>query len=229
MSLPIQHKFGKEIDFPTKTVALVFFDFGINDIDVALGIHKDIAGKKVPNLIGFVDEMSNFIFLFKPQSCHIGVNYYLVCGMGICHTRLYDDWLYGTAIESSKTMKAIGCIGENDVVHQNLAEKSHDAAAIEKVIDFVYDLFCHIGVVLVAAWTWDAEAEDIQHGNPKALFLGHSLSGLLFDIEGGYICSASSTLRFMYCAKSLELIGDCCDAAIFRFLRSVTSLWNGLR
>ena len=29
--------------------------------------------------------------------------------------------------------------------------------------------------------------------------------------------------------NSLELIGDCCDAAIFRILRSVTSLWNWLR
>ena len=34
MSVSKHHKFGKEIDFPTKTVALVFFDFGINDIDV---------------------------------------------------------------------------------------------------------------------------------------------------------------------------------------------------
>ena len=42
----------------------------------------------------------------------------------------------------------------------------------------------------------------------------------------GYICLAISKLRFMYCAKSLELIGDCCDAAIFRILRSVASLWN---
>ena len=45
----------------------------------------------------------------------------------------------------------------------------------------------------------------------------------------GYICLAISKLRFMYCAKSLELIGDCCDAAIFRILRSVASLWNWLR
>ena len=44
-----------------------------------------------------------------------------------------------------------------------------------------------------------------------------------------YILLAISRLRFMYCAKSLEFIGDCCDAAIFRILRSVTSLWNWLR
>ena len=36
ISVSKQHKFGKEIDFPTKTVALVFFDFGINDIDVGI-------------------------------------------------------------------------------------------------------------------------------------------------------------------------------------------------
>ena len=44
-----------------------------------------------------------------------------------------------------------------------------------------------------------------------------------------YILAAISTLCFIYCAKSLELIGDCCDTAIFRILRSVTSLWNWLR
>ena len=44
-----------------------------------------------------------------------------------------------------------------------------------------------------------------------------------------YICLAISKLRFMYSAKSLELIDDCCDAAIFRILRSVASLWNWLR
>ena len=47
--------------------------------------------------------------------------------------------------------------------------------------------------------------------------------------QGIYICLANSKLRFMYCAKSAELIGDCCDASIFFILRSVTSLWNWFR
>ena len=33
----------------------------------------------------------------------------------------------------------------------------------------------------------------------------------------------------MYSAKSLEFIGDFCDSAIFRILRSVASLWNWLK
>ena len=56
---------------------------------------------------------------------------------------------------------------------------------------------------------------------------GSHLAPLLLSIN--YIFFAISTLRFMYCANSFEFIGDCCDAAIFRFLRSVTSLWNWLR
>ena len=55
------------------------------------------------------------------------------------------------------------------------------------------------------------------------------LSYSLLSLETAYICLAISKLRFMYCAKSFEFIGDCCDAAIFRILRSVTSLWNWLR
>ena len=51
----------------------------------------------------------------------------------------------------------------------------------------------------------------------------------LLRLKSTYILEAISTLRFMYCAKSLEFIDDCCDAAIFRILRSVTSLWNWLR
>lgn len=51
----------------------------------------------------------------------------------------------------------------------------------------------------------------------------------LFDLKVVYIAFANSKLRFMYSAKSAELIGESCDAAIFRFLRSVTSLWNLFR
>ena len=42
--------------------------------------------------------------------------------------------------------------------------------------------------------------------------------------KSAYIAFANSKLRFIYSAKSAELIGDFCDAAIFRFLRFVTSL-----
>ena len=42
--------------------------------------------------------------------------------------------------------------------------------------------------------------------------------------KSAYIAFANSKLRFIYSAKSAELIGDFCDAAIFRFLRIVTSL-----
>ena len=63
----------------------------------------------------------------------------------------------------------------------------------------------------------------------KRCWLLTLFSGTLLRFKTTYILEAISTLRFMYCAKSLEFIGDCCDAAIFRILRSVTSLWNWLR
>ena len=114
-------------------------------------------------------------------------------------------------------------------MHQNLAQQAHDASAIKQVVDFINDLLANIGVVLITAWARNTKVEDIHHGNPKTLVLRHLLSSTLFCLKTTYILEAISTLRFMYFAKSLELIGDCCDAAIFRILRSVTSLWNWLR
>ena len=106
--------------------------------------------------------------------------------------------------------------------HKDVAFGINEDIARNKVPYFV-------GVVLIATWTWHAQVEDIHHGNPIAIGFGHLFSSTLFNFKTAYLCLAISKLRFMYCAKSLELIGDCCDAAIFRILRSVTSLWNWLR
>ena len=38
-----------------------------------------------------------------------------------------------------------------------------------------------------------------------------------------------SKLRFMYCAKSLEFIGDCCDATIFRVGQSPLTHYETIR
>ena len=105
----------------------------------------------------------------------------------------------------------------------------HNAAAIQKIVDFVDDFLCNVSVIFIPAWTRYAQVEHIHHGNPIAIGFGHLFSSTLLSLDAAYICLAISRLRFIYCAKSLELIGDCCDAAIFRILRSVTSLWNWLR
>ena len=85
------------------------------------------------------------------------------------------------------------------------------------------------GTGTIVTWTRNTKIEDIHHRDPETLAFSHLFSGTLLGLETTYILLAISRLRFMYCAKSLELIGDCCDAAIFRILRSVTSLWNWLR
>lgn len=88
--------------------------------------------------------------------------------------------------------------------------------------------FGDVCVVFMSAWTGNPQTKYVHHGKPKTLGFGHLFSGSLLGFEPSYICFASARLRFMYSAKSLELIGDFCDSAIFRILRLVTSLWNWL-
>lgn len=71
-----------------------------------------------------------------------------------------------------------------------------------------------------------SEMKNVHHWNPKALGLRQSFCYALFCFKAIYMLAAISKLCFIYCAKSFELIGDCCDSAIFRIFRSVTSLWN---
>ena len=70
----------------------------------------------------------------------------------------------------------------------------------------------------------NTEAKYFHHGNPVTFGFRHLLRCPLFELISAYINFASAKLRFMYSAKSTELIGDFRDAAIFRLLRSVTSL-----
>ncbi len=70
----------------------------------------------------------------------------------------------------------------------------------------------------------NTETKYIYHGNPETSGFRHLLRYPLFERKRIYINFAIAKLRFMYSAKSTELIGDFRDAAIFRLLRSVTSL-----
>ena len=201
----------------------------IHHKDVAFGINEDIARNKVPYFVGVVGIASFSCSLLKAQRCHICVDHHLGGRMGISDSRLDNNRLDGTTIEAGKSIERISCIREDGVMHQNLSKQSHYATAIQKIVDFVDNFLCNISVIFIPAWTRNAQVKDVHYGNPIAIGFGHLFSSTLLCLESAYICLAISKLRFIYCAKSLELIGDCCDAAIFRILRSVTSLWNWLR
>ena len=205
------------------------FDFRINHKDVAFIVNEYVTRNKVPYLMSVVPESPDLTGFLKPQGSHIGINHYLCGRMGIGYTRLNDNRLDSTSVESGKPVESISGIRENEIVHHNLPEQAHYAAAIKKIVDLIDDLLSNIGVVFVAAWPRHSQVENIHHGNPIATSLGHRFGCALLNLKVTYIWLAISRLRFMYCAKSLEFIGDCCDAAIFRILRSVTSLWNWLR
>ena len=76
----------------------------------------------------------------------------------------------------------------------------------------------------MATGSGDTKTENIGHWYPKAFGFRQLFRHSLFGYNRSYIAFANSKLRFIYSAKSAELIGDFCDAAIFRFLRFVTSL-----
>lgn len=76
----------------------------------------------------------------------------------------------------------------------------------------------------MTARTWNAEPHNIHHWKPETSGFGHLFGCPLLQLTVLYICFARARFRFMYSAKSVELIGDFRDAAIFRILRSVTSL-----
>ena len=183
--------------------------------DVTLGINKDVARNKIPYLVGIVGVSSLCSCLLKSQCSHIGVNHHLGGRMGVGYSWLNNNRLYSTAIEACKTIKRIGGFREDKIVYQNLSKQGYNTAAVQKIIDFVDDIFCYVGVVLITTWTRNAQVENIHHRNPKAIGLSQLLSYSLLSLETAYICLAISKLRFMYCAKSFEFIGDCCDAAIF--------------
>ena len=205
------------------------FYLSIYNIYITFIVNEDIARNKVPYLVGVVGIASFSCSFLKAQRCHIGINHHLGSWMGISYSWLDNNRLDGTTVETGKSIERIGSIREDEVVHQNLSKQAHNATAIQKIVDFVDDFLCNVGIVLIATWAWYAQVENIHHGNPIAVGFGHLFSSTLLCFETAYICLAISKLRFMYCAKSLEFIGDCCDAAIFRILRSVTSLWNWLR
>ena len=204
-------------------------DFRIYHKDVALIVNKNIARNDVPHFILAIGEATHGSCLLEPQCCHIGVNHNLSGRTSIGYAWLHNDGLYGATIKTCKRMKRIGCVGENEIVHQHFSEQFNNAAAVQKIVHFVNDMVSHIGVVLVSTGTRYAQTENICHRKPIAIRFRHCFSGPVFHLKMTYILLAISRLRFMYSAKSFELIGNCCNAAIFRFLRSVTSLWNWLR
>ena len=205
------------------------FDFSIDNKYVSLVVCQHITRQEIPYVVHSVGETSLFRGLFESQCCHIGI-YHNLCGRtSIGNPWLYNDRLHRAAIEACKTIEGISGIRENGVMHQKFIQQTCNASTIKQVVHFVNDFLCNVCVVFMATGAWNAKVEYLWHRNPKALRFGELLGNPLFCLERGYICFASSTLRFIYSAKSLEFIGDCCDAAIFRFLRSVTSLWNRLR
>ena len=204
-------------------------DFRIYHKDVALFVNKNIARNDVPHFILAIGEATHRSCLLEPQCCHIGVNHNLSGRTSIGYAWLHNDGLYGATIKTCKRMKRIGCVGENEIVHQHFSEQFNNAAAVQKIVHFINDMVSHIGVVLVSTRTRNAQTENICHRKPIAIRFCHRFGGSLFCFKAAYMLLAISRLRFMYCANSLEEIGNCCNAAIFRFLRSVTSLWNWLR
>ncbi len=197
--------------------------------DVSFIIDKNVTRHYIPNLVLTVPETAILSGLLEAEGSQIGVNLNLCGWMGIGYSWLDDNRLNGAPIKPSKAIKGISGIWKKGVVHHDFVQQANYTPTIKQVVHFINDFLSNVSVVFVAAWTWNAKVEDIHHGNPVTLTFSHLLSGTLLGFKTAYIFEAISTLRFMYCAKSLELIGDCCDAAIFRILRSVTSLWNWLR
>ncbi len=201
----------------------------INHKDVAILVNQHVTRNKVPYLIGTIRETPFLGSLLKTESGHVGI-YHNLCGWtGIGNAWLDNDWLNRAAIKASKTIEGISSVREKKVVQQNLFEQRCYTAAVQKIVDFIYNVICNISVILISARPRNTQVENVHHGNLIVADFSHLFSSTLLCLKTTYICLAISKLRFMYCAKSLELIGDCCDAAIFRILRSVASLWNWLR
>ena len=205
------------------------FDFCINHKNVTFGINKNITRYNIPNLVLAVSETAILSCFLETEGSHIGINLNLCGWMSVGYSGLGNNGLDGASIKPCKAIKGISGVWEKSIVHQNLMQQANNTPTIKQVVHFINYFLSNVGVVFVAAWTRNAKVKDIHHRDPETLAFCHLLSGTLFRLETTYILLAISTLRFMYCAKSLELIGDCCDAAIFRILRSVTSLWNWLR
>ena len=201
-----------------------FLNLGINNEYVTFGIHKGVSGNDIPNIKASVCKASFICGFLKTKCRHIRFNHNHRSRMCISYSWLANYWLYGTPIKACKSMKAISCVREYLVVHQNLSEQGNYASTVQKIVHFINSICRYIGVVFITAGPGDSKIEYLHHGNPKPMFLCHLLSSTLLGIEVCHICLANSTLRFIYCAKSFEFIGDCCDTAIFRILRSVTSL-----
>jgi len=113
------------------------FHLSVNHKDVTFGINEDIlalckrqsraARNKVPYFVGVVGIAPLRGSLLKPQCCHISVNHDLSGRMGISYSWLDNNRLDGTTIEARKSIERIGCIREDEVVHQNLSKQSQES------------------------------------------------------------------------------------------------------
>lgn len=200
------------------------FYFRINNEDVTFCINKGVSWNNIPNFIASVCKASFICGFLKTKCRHIRFNHNHRSRMCICYSWLANYRLYGTPIKTCKSMEAISCVRKYLVVHQNLPKQGNYASTVQKIVHFINGISRYIGIVFITAGSRDSKIEYLHHGNPKPMLLCHQLCSTLLGIEVCHICLANSTLRFIYCAKSFEFIGDCCDAAIFRILRSVTSL-----
>ena len=200
-----------------------FLYFSINNEDVTFGIYKGISGNNIPYFITSVCKASFICGFLKTKCRHIRFNHNHRSRMCIRYSWLANYRLYGTPIKACKSMETISCFREYLIVHQNLPKQGNYASTVQKIVHFINSICRYIGVVFITAGPRNSKIEYLHHGNPKPMLLCHLLCSTLLGIEVCHICLANSTLRFIYCAKSFEFIGDCCDTAIFRILRSCHS------
>ena len=140
---------------------------------------------------------------------HVCIYHYLRGGVGLLDSQLPKYGLYGATVETSETIQLVGCLGKEAVVHHDAPKQGNDAAAIQQVVDLIDVMVGHIRIVFMATGAGHTKSEHFGHGHPAMEPFGQSLGLPLFGVKGAYIRLASSTLRFMYSAKSLEFIGDC--------------------
>ena len=112
--------------------------------------------------------MPFFSGFLKAKSCHIGVNHNLIGRLGIGHPGLVNDWLDGSSIKSSKTIKSIRSVREKNIVQQYLLEQRHNTTVIEQIVYLINNLLCNVSVVFMSAWPWYTKVKHIHHWNPES-------------------------------------------------------------
>ena len=88
-------------------------------------------------------------------------------------------------------------------MHPHFVEQFEDATAIQQIVDFVDGIVCNVGVILVAAWSWNAQVEDPFHGQPQTMLLGKDLRYSLFGLQNDLHAAG-------YLHVALHIVGKVC-------------------